>query len=181
MPKTKEEILLYQKEYRAKHKAEAQAYRQANKAKALAYGKQYKLDNYDKCSEYGKQYRLANTEKIAIRNKKYRLANKEALAIYQKNWVANNHKKTTIYSWRKQGLVSEWYEDLYDHFMGVVACEICGVILTDEGLCRSKRCMDHDHETGLYRNTVCNSCNSSLPRQLNSCKPSSNTQDVLEV
>ena len=70
-----------------------------------------------------------------------------------------NGKKTIKFaSWRKQGLDGD-YEKIYRRYMRTTVCDLCGTGL--EGLGRNKKCMEHNHATGQFRNVVCHCCNSS--------------------
>jgi len=70
-----------------------------------------------------------------------------------------NKKKRLISEWKKLGLIAINYELIYDRYYYSSHCENCKceyVIKTN------KKCMDHDHKTGLFRNILCNSCNANL-------------------
>ncbi len=90
---------------------------------------------------------------------------------YKKNWVENNHMKVTINKWKLRGLnsddyESDDYESIYYLVMSTENCEGCGCKLTDnKPRTSTSRCMDHDHETGLFRAVLCLVCNSKQPRQ----------------
>jgi hypothetical protein len=62
------------------------------------------------------------------------------------------------HNWKKSGvllpLLFETYDELYNYFLSVDNCEECGISFTE---CR--KCLDHCHNTGLFRNVLCNSCN----------------------
>ena len=63
-----------------------------------------------------------------------------------------------MHRWKKIGVLLtddfETYSDLYDHYLSISACEECG-----ESFDTCRRCLDHDHNTGLFRNVLCNGCN----------------------
>ena len=148
----------------------------------VAYRKAYNLKNKDKITLRNKQYHIDNREKICLQKKNYRSKNKERIYLHNKQYNSNNPKICAISRWKSRGLKSEIYGAIYDYYKAVVTCELCGVLLTTGKRCKTTKCLDHDHCTGLFRNVVCHSCNSSLPQQ----KPnfgilSSNTQDNLEV
>jgi hypothetical protein len=66
-------------------------------------------------------------------------------------------KSYTIYNWKKKGVIPPegiTYQELYYHYDSCENCEICNISFND-----MKKCLDHDHKTGLFRNIVCNSCN----------------------
>ena len=69
----------------------------------------------------------------------------------------SRHKSVSIYKWKKRGVISDNYDDLYNHHMSIDNCELCNIVFDNTS--KNKRCLDHDHHTGLYRLTLCNSCN----------------------
>tara|TARA_R110002072_G_scaffold286733_1_gene451847 strand:- start:43 stop:477 length:435 start_codon:yes stop_codon:yes gene_type:complete len=81
--------------------------------------------------------------------KQYREKNKE------------KHKKCfNICQWKNTGLICETrdeYEYIYDRWLNSERCEEpkCNKEYSKE----NKKCMDHCHLTGLFRNILCNSCN----------------------
>ena len=77
--------------------------------------------------------------------------------------MTNRHRSFTIHNWKKRGLISDDYKKLYDKVMKTERCEICNIKFDINS--QNKRCMDHDHKTGLFRKTLCNSCNLSHERK----------------
>jgi hypothetical protein len=74
-------------------------------------------------------------------------------------------KYYSIYNWKRYGLIdsdNDNYEKLYDKYIHTEFCELCNVKLTSGNEKTTKRCMDHDHKTGLFRNITCMKCNSKL-------------------
>ena len=167
MVQTKEERAIYQKTYRLK-----------NKEKSAIESKAYRLKNKGKLAIKRKASYLKNKEKYAINSKAYRLKNREKL----KEFYIENHKKLMIKKWKKRGLISEIYGAIYDYYNGVLNCERCSVTLTTGENCKTRKCLDHCHQTGLFRDVICHSCNASLPKQteFNPCKPSANKLEVIK-
>jgi len=60
-----------------------------------------------------------------------------------------------IYNWKKTGLICDDYNALYETYIKTTECGHCKTEFTKN----NKRCMDHDHTTGLFRKIVCNRCN----------------------
>ena len=60
--------------------------------------------------------------------------------------------------WKKKGVILtdkfKTYDELYDYYLSINNCELCNISFGE-----GKKCLDHDHKTGLFRNVVCNSCN----------------------
>ena len=65
-------------------------------------------------------------------------------------------KSQTIYAWKKYGLIYDNYDDLYEVYIKTMQCQHCQTEFTE----KNKRCLDHNHETGMFRKIVCNRCNS---------------------
>ena len=99
-------------------------------------------------------------------DKAYRQAyyqkNKEKAKAYRKvyNQSPAAKKSFLLYKWKIRGLIHDDYDDLYDKYLNATCCENCecefGIMGDKSG---TYKCMDHDHETGLFRNFLCVSCN----------------------
>jgi len=132
----KEEKRLYDKEYRKK-----------NKEKKKEYGKKYYEKNRDKLLEQKKEHYENNREKRREQFKKY----------YR---TENGFKIHKIACWKRLGVVCDNFDALYDHYTSTAYCDACKVELTiDKQNTSTTKCMDHCHETGLFRNILCHSCN----------------------
>ena len=64
-------------------------------------------------------------------------------------------KYNMIYNWKKSGLICDDYNALYETYIGTMECEHCQIEFTKNNW----RCLDHNHETGLFRSIVCHRCN----------------------
>ena len=64
-------------------------------------------------------------------------------------------KYKMIYNWKKSGLIYDNYDELYEVYIKTMECQHCNKAFKKS----SDRCLDHDHETGLFRKIVCNRCN----------------------
>ena len=74
-----------------------------------------------------------------------------------------------IYIWSYRGLLMDTYEDyltIYYHWLCSTNCEKCNKEFT-KGNTKYRKCMDHNHNTGEYRNILCNSCNTKIHDNLN--------------
>ena len=119
------------------------------------YNKQYYLDNIDK----KKQYRKDNEEKIKIQKAEYYQKNKEKILKYDKEYrkTENGLKVNRISGWKYHGLISEDYNKIYERYILTEECDNCGILLDEDF--NTKKCMDHCHKTGEFRNVLCNLCN----------------------
>ena len=66
-----------------------------------------------------------------------------------------SRKSHTIYDWKRYGLICDDYNALYETYIETTECQHCQTEFTKN----NRRCMDHDHETGLFRKIVCHRCN----------------------
>ena len=64
-------------------------------------------------------------------------------------------KSQTIFAWKKNGLIYDDYNELYEVYIKTMNCQHCEKEFKNS----RDRCMDHDHDTGLFRKIVCQSCN----------------------
>jgi len=105
--------------------------------------------------EYNRQWHLKETSKE--KKRQYYLKNKEKIKeknrLYRK--TPQGIKYDTIYNWKTKGLIGD-PDAIYEIYLATTECMRCSIQLS-EG---NKKCMDHDHVTGLYRAILCNSCNS---------------------
>jgi len=112
------------------------------------YMKEYQKNNKEKLKEYNKKYRENNKQKIEIQKKEY---SKEY------NKTDNAKKSQRICKWRKRGVVSDDFEILYKIYLSVKFCDICNCELNTNT--KTRKCLDHCHKSGYFRNILCNSCN----------------------
>ena len=93
---------------------------------------------------------------------------KKEKAKYQKEYMKNYvkpkyHNRDTIYNWKKRGLIETdgyTYQSIYEKYMSCVKCESCEVGLTiDKKRKSTTKCMDHCHQSGIFRDIICHSCN----------------------
>mgnify|MGYP003658133855 CR=1 FL=1 len=68
------------------------------------------------------------------------------------------HYDRTIHRWKTRfdlNETDEFIKELYKRFIAQTHCELCN----KEFKFNRDRQMEHDHETGKFRNIVCNKCN----------------------
>jgi hypothetical protein len=68
-------------------------------------------------------------------------------------------KSARISCWKQWGVINDDYEALYTKWKTTTHCEECNVELAEGNKVKNKKVLDHDHKTGLFRNILCNSCN----------------------
>jgi len=114
------------------------------KQKYKEYQKLIYYKNRDKRLEYNKQKR--ETEEYKQRMKEYRQS--EA-----------GKKSARITQWKRFGVISDDFNALHDKWKNTTYCEECNVELCEGNNGTNKKTLDHDHNTGLFRNIICNRCN----------------------
>ncbi len=106
----------------------------------------------NKCKKcYMKEYNKAYKERIKEDVKKYR---------------KENRKYYNIYNWKNKGLIdshNDNYEKIYQRYIDTTNCDLCNIVLTtDIQNTSTTKSMEHNHQTGLFRNIVCHKCNMKL-------------------
>ena len=141
----------YMREYNRK-------YNEKNKEKKAEYNKKYHEKNKEKNKDKRKEYYEKNKDKI----KEYREKNKEKIAEYHKEYKQTpaGIKTQRISNWKNYGIICDDWDVLYERYLNTEFCELCNVELTeDKVMTKTTRCLDHCHETGEFRNILCNLCN----------------------
>ena len=113
-------------------------------------------------TEYFKQYRENNKDKLKQYEKEYRENNKEQKKQYHKQYYQTEKGKkiNRISDWKKRGVIHPDFDELYEKYINTEHCELCNVELTtDKRNTKTTRVLDHDHQTGEFRNILCHSCN----------------------
>jgi len=135
--------------------------------KAKEYRKQYFQKNKEKIKIYREQNK--NEEKEKEYQKQYREKNKEKAKEYHKEYFkkySNTYegiKNQRISRWKFSGIITDDYEELYNHYLKTAYCDFCRVELTyDKKRTATTKCVDHDHsitDSPNFRNILCHSCN----------------------
>jgi len=93
--------------------------------------------------------------------KEYYEKNKEELKEKQQKYAQTEKgkKANRIKQWKQKGVKSDNFNELYEYYVNCWECENCGVELIEGRFGNNKRCLDHSHKTGLFRNVLCSYCN----------------------
>ena len=99
--------------------------------------------------------------------KEYIEKNKEKRKEYIKKYEKTDRgvKLRRIRTWRRLGVISEDYNKLYDYYLSIEECQNCGIELNQDY--STRKCLDHDHNTGQFRQVLCNICNVMRDKQRN--------------
>jgi len=128
-------------------------YKEANKDKLREYSKKYREANKEKLREKRKKYRDANIDKCRESNKKYYELNKDKKKEYDKS--PKGKKSKTIHDWKRRGVLGNLSAIYDERYLPSTNCEVCNKIYKST----FDRCLDHDHDTGLFRQVLCRVCN----------------------
>lgn len=94
----------------------------------------------------------------AIRAVEYRKNNQEKIRIY--NNTPERVKGLTISRWKNTYQIkSNDFNELYNLYVNTNYCNVCGVGLTLGRYGNSRKCLDHNHNTGLVNGIICKTCN----------------------
>ena len=79
----------------------------------------------------------------------------------KKEYCASEEGKRSarITRWKGTGVKHPDFNELYKIYVETKVCADCDVILVEGNKGNNRKCLDHDHTTGLFRNVVCNTCN----------------------
>jgi hypothetical protein len=117
--------------------------------------------NKERCKEYyyknretqlQKKAELRETEEHKKRMEKYRQS--EA-----------GKKSARISCWKQLGVITNDYDALYTKWKDTTHCEECNIELIEGNEGKHKKTLDHDHNTGQFRNIICNRCNTNRGNQ----------------
>ena len=134
------------------------------------YLKQWRKNNQEHCKEWNKKAYEKRKEYFKERYEN----NKEHIDKLSKEYKQTDAGKKShlISAWKQKGLMCDNINELYEHYINTFECENCGVELVTGNTAPNRRCMDHCHITGKFRNILCHTCNiergyddrSNLPR-----------------
>ena len=124
--------------------------------------KEYYQEHKKEKKEYSKKYYEEHKQKML----EYREKNKERIQEYIKQYTTTEQgkKRYRINRWKLRGIISDDYDALYDKYINATECELCKTPITEGGGIYGKKHLDHDHETGKFRNILCGHCNTAIMR-----------------
>jgi hypothetical protein len=64
-------------------------------------------------------------------------------------------KSNTLNNWKQRGLIHDDYNSLYQQYLQATHCNACKSEFKDS----FDKCLDHDHNTNLFRQFLCRGCN----------------------
>ena len=102
--------------------------------------------------EYLKDYYLKNKQSKSEYNKKYKNDNKN-----NPKYIAMRQKAKIKNRWKSRGFDVSTFYYVYPIYLNTTKCDRCEIEFEKTG--NRVKCMDHCHATGMYRNTICKSCN----------------------
>jgi len=106
--------------------------------------------------EYMKEYRKKNAEKIKQqKNDSMKMRYNDKMKDFYK--TPEGIKDRRIANWKKRGVKHNNYDELYEYYLSVSDCESCSCEL--DKCNKSRKCLDHNHTNGEFRNVICHSCN----------------------
>jgi len=120
------------------------------------------MDSKQKQAIRAKRYYEKNKLKMKENAKLWRENNQEQYLLYLKNYRASEKsiKGRRIGHWKNRGVICDDWNVLYDKYINTSNCEKCGILLTyDKKQTKTTKHLDHDHNTGLFRNILCMVCN----------------------
>ncbi len=93
--------------------------------------------------------------------KEYREKNKEQIKEQRKEHYQTEvgKKVNRVSKWKQIGVINDDYNALYDKYINCKNCEQCNIELQEGNFGANKRVLDHDHQTGEFRNVLCHLCN----------------------
>ncbi len=122
----------------------------------------YRAKNKEKMLNYHQEYYKKNKEKKNAQSRKWDNENKEK----RKEIVARNKEKYPHIvfkcKWKHRGVI--WKDDnefmeIWDKYSKATHCENCNVEFKTDSTQMLKKCLDHCHESGEFRQIICGHCN----------------------
>jgi len=115
-------------------------------------------DIHEGYKRYRNSYLVTQKERISEQNKKHYYKNHEKMIA--RNNTDDGKKAKKITRWKQLGIECDDFNELYKLYKETEVCADCDVILVEsKTITTNRKCLDHDHITGLFRDVVCHVCN----------------------
>lgn len=189
LPLEKQQKILKERERASR--ADVKKKRQENEERNREHIKQRQKESHAKWSsqpeveshlkDYQKKWREENKEHVAAYQKEwhsrpeakqkrieYVETNKERIRevarVYNKTEARVKFNK--IHSWKVNGFKhsSEEFDAIYERYRTSTECDLCAAPVSDGGN-KNRKCADHHHLTGCFRNVLCPKCNAMRSSQ----------------
>jgi len=132
-------------------------YYEKNKEKILKQRKERYEKNKEEILE--RQQKYNQTENGKKTQQKYKQSEKGKESDKRYAQTEKGKKASRIKKWKQMKVNCDDWDALYEYYINCWECENCGVELIEGNYGNNKRCLDHCHITGLFRNVLCHSCN----------------------
>lgn len=126
--------------------------------------------NKETLKQKAKERYERDKEQILLKKKEHYKNNREAKKKWQREYYScpEKNKNNRIGMWKRRGVVSDDFDALYEKYINTYECELCKCELSRGKGLVGRRHLDHDHETGLFRNILCGKCNIHLNKKIKS-------------
>ncbi len=144
--------------------------------------KEWRLKNKDKVREQGKRYRAKHPETRARATKKYRLLHRDELLPKEAQLARERRKRDPEGQRRRNLMYQERKRAEQERLAGRPRphiCEICGEY--QDGRRQRNIVWDHDHLTGRFRGWICDRCNKTLVKFVESIKLSPSAAERIKA
>ena len=130
----------------------------------LTKNQEYYQNNKDKWKVYNENKKgyqnnwyLKNRDRLLEKQKLYRITNTETIAKYRE--CENYQKSHHLSIWKGWGIKGN-LDIIWERYCNTIICDLCNIELSlDKKITSTRKCMEHNHETGEFRNIVCHKCN----------------------
>ena len=106
-------------------------------------------------TEEERKERKKERERKYYENNKEKFKEKKAQQTKEYCKTPKGKERHTIASWKYAGVIHDNFEELYNKYLDTTECDVCKYVFDESNW----RCMDHDHDTGLFRQFLCYKCN----------------------
>jgi len=156
----KERLDRYKEEHKEELKQKQKEYYQANKE---VISEKNKIKYYNNHEESLIKNRISYHKNKVLKTEEEKQANKEKQRLITEKRREENKpniiKSNRIRKWKSRGVICDDWNELYDKYINTNNCEECNIELIEGMYGSNKKCLDHCHKTGEFRNVLCHTCN----------------------